>query len=93
MGNCTQKMRCGNCRHTAEMDVAARTDVSAIKNWYKETAKNMRWCPNCHVQKYALSAYDNNGLRELRSKGASNIGESNMRGAWYCTISGNLQRF
>ncbi len=86
----SQKMRCGQCGHTAEMDIPS---ISNIEQWYRETARYMRRCPRCGSQSYALSAYDNAGLRELRRKGESHVGRSELRGAWYCTVSGHLRQF
>ncbi|GMH38934.1 hypothetical protein BSKO_06832 [Bryopsis sp. KO-2023] len=86
MGNCTQKMRCGNCQHSDEMDVALRTDIFACKNWYYHTARYRRRCPRCNKEDYAMSAYDLYGLESLRDKGASY--GVDMRGAWYCTLDG-----
>ena len=86
----SQKMRCGQCGHSAEMDIPS---IFKITQWYRHTAKHMRSCPRCGSQSYAMSAYDNAGLRELRRKGESRLSRSEMRGAWYCTVSGNLRQF
>ncbi len=86
----SQKMRCGRCGHSAEMNVPS---IFKIAQWYRHTAKHMRSCPRCGSQSYAMSAYNNAGLHELRKKGERYVGRSAMRGAWYCTVGGNLRQF
>jgi len=63
MGTMSQKMRCGNCGHTDEWEMS-RSDALSF---YRDAGKNCKKCPNCRQQKYALSAYSNDGLMKLKS--------------------------
>ena len=85
MGNFSQKMRCGNCGHSAETE---DMPIEKAKDFYTETAKSMRMCPNCKQRKYALSAYNAEGLKVLRQKCIEH--NFDPKGAWYCDENGKL---
>jgi hypothetical protein len=87
----SQKMRCGNCGHTAEEPFNGWWPPSA-KEWYQR-ARSMIVCPKCNQKKYALSAYTDEGIEKLRNDIASRGAGDKIAGSWYCTPSGQLAQW
>lgn len=56
-------------------------------------AKELHVCPSCNEQKYALSAYNEEGIEKLRNAISGRGGEAELAGSWYCTPGGELQQW